>query len=80
MNTRTIIFILLFLPTSLFPQYCTQLYSGDDTSQGNSTDDNTRKEGINNTGFYDWLSNKSYMGGSGLENIFVGNESINVLM
>ncbi len=57
-----------------------QLFSGDDTGQGNSTNNVMRRVGSDNTGFYDWLSNKSDMGGSVLENIFVGNESINMLI
>ena len=57
-----------------------QLFSGDDTGQSNSTTNDTSKVGSDNTGFYDWLSNKSDVGGSVLGNIFVGNESINMLI
>jgi hypothetical protein len=57
-----------------------QLFSSDDTDQGHSTANDMKKGGSENTGFYDWLSNKSDKSGSGLENIFIGNESINMLI
>ena len=57
-----------------------QLFSGDDTGQGHSAANDMNNGRADNTGFYDWLSNKSYMSDSGIENIYVGNKSINMLM
>ena len=57
-----------------------QLFSGNDTGQGHSANNDMGRRGSDNAGFYDWLSNKSYMSDSGLENIYVGNKSINMLV
>jgi len=57
-----------------------QLFSGDDTSQGHTAANDERKGGSDNTGFYDWLSNKSGRNSNGLGNNFVANKSINLLI
>ena len=57
-----------------------QLFSDDDTGQGHSENNNMGRRGSDNTGFYDWLSNKTGRNSNGLGNTFLGNKSINLLI
>ena len=57
-----------------------QLFSDDGTGQGHSSNNDMGRRGSDKAGFYDWLSNKSDKDISGLGNIYVGNDSINILI